>query len=110
MMWTSEPPDYRLAAEEGVLGQSDPRPEFSFGLSRFYFSFTFSSGRPWGISPMPFEPPRLRFRQQARTFIRFVEIHDQVLKLIRRTRDVLEQPVPDTFLGRKTQEPLPEQE
>ena len=59
---------------------------------------------------MPFEPPRLRFRQQARTFIRFVEIHDQLLKLIRRTRDVLEQPVPDTFLGRKTQEPFPEQE
>jgi hypothetical protein len=55
---------------------------------------------------MSYEPPR----QKAETFICLVEIHGQLLKAIRRAQEVLEQPMPDTFLGRKTQEPFPKQE
>ncbi len=59
---------------------------------------------------MPHETPHKLYRHEAVTFIRFIEMHDQLLKAIRRARRVLEQPVPDTFLGRKTQEPFPNQD
>ena len=32
---------------------------------------------------------------------------EQIRALVRESREVLKQPVPDTFLGRKTTEPLP---
>ena len=35
---------------------------------------------------------------------------EQLRALVREAREVLKQPVPDTFLGRKTTEPVPDED
>ncbi len=37
------------------------------------------------------------------------ELVEELRKLIAWSREVLKEPMPDTFLGRKTQEPFPEE-
>ncbi|MBR0789407.1 hypothetical protein JQ631_10025 [Bradyrhizobium manausense] len=59
------------------------------------------------LEAVPYERVREVYRPDREDHTRFTLLHARYLAAYRESLKVLSQPVPDTFLGRKTHEPFP---